>query len=94
MSRMQCAAFVRWIDTSSRTLPPRGYEQAYGIWNGVDFLPVLEKELGLTEASIAVYEVCNDALALCVHVDCQIFHTEFSILLYMYYACMYMYMYT
>ena len=38
-------------------LPLHGYEQAYGIWNGKDYLPVLEKELSLTECSISVYEV-------------------------------------
>ena len=54
---MQCAAFVRWIEATVARLPPRGYEQAYGIWSGEDYLPVLEKELGLTECSIAFYEV-------------------------------------
>jgi hypothetical protein len=38
-------------------LAPHGYEQAYGIWNGEDFLPVLEKELSLTEMSVSIYEV-------------------------------------
>ena len=52
-------------------LPPRGYEQSYGIWSGEDFLPVLEKELGLTEGSISFYEVSvcmkvkSIVLALC-----------------------------
>ena len=38
-------------------LPPHGYEQAYGIWSGEDFLPVLEKEFILTEMSVSIYEV-------------------------------------
>ena len=38
-------------------LAPHGYEQAYGIWNGEDFLPVLEKELCLTQMSVSIYEV-------------------------------------
>ena len=54
---VQCAAFVRWIEATVARLPPRGYEQAYGIWSGGDYLPVLEKELGLTECSISFYEV-------------------------------------
>lgn len=47
-------------------LAPRGYEQAYGIWNGEDFLPVLEKELSLTEMSVSIYEV--SALHQCISV--------------------------
>ena len=56
-SLIQCSAIVRWIDGTVMRLAPHGYEQAYGIWNGEDFLPVLEKELSLTVMSVSIYEV-------------------------------------
>ena len=54
---LQCAAVLRWIEDTSKTLPARGYEQAYGIWSGEAFLPILERHLGVTESTLSLYKV-------------------------------------
>ncbi len=44
---------------TSETLPARGYEQAYGVWGGGDFLPVLEREMGVTDSTLTLYKVSS-----------------------------------
>jgi len=50
-------AVLRWIDESSHNLPSRDYEQTYGIWTGSDYIPVLERQLGITAATLHMYQV-------------------------------------
>ena len=48
---------IRWIGKAAETLPARGYEQAYGVWPGKDFVLILDKEFGLTEVTLESYMV-------------------------------------
>ena len=63
-SSLQIKAIIRWVDITAKTLPARGYEQAYGVWNGQDFLPVLDKEFGINPLTLTTYKVliCRDDL--------------------------------
>ena len=50
-------AIMRWIERTAETLPAKGYEQAFGVWSGTDFLPILDKEFGVNESTLQTYKV-------------------------------------
>ena len=75
---LQCTAVIRWIEATSETLPARGYEQAYGIWNGKDFLPILEKHLGITAITLEMYKVFKNSKTPCVKVGKCGYHSKMN----------------
>ncbi len=46
-----------WITQNGQTLPEKGYEQAFGVWSGQKFLPILNSSFGVTEKSLVLYKV-------------------------------------
>jgi len=56
---VQIKAILRWIRNQVETLPAKGYEQAFGVWSGQDFLPILDKDFGISESTLQLYKVWN-----------------------------------
>lgn len=54
---VQVKAILRWISVTSETLPSRGYEQAFGVWTGKDFLTILDQHFGINEGTLQLYKV-------------------------------------
>ena len=44
------------MESVAKTLPKRGYEQACGIWNGQDYIPIL-RQMGITVMTFEIISV-------------------------------------
>ena len=55
------------MDMIAETLPARGYEQAYGVWTGQEFVHIMDTHMSITGSSLLLYKVC---VHVCVHVMC------------------------
>lgn len=53
---LKVEAIAGWMESVAKTLPKRGYEQACGIWNGQDYIPIL-RQMGITVMTFEIISV-------------------------------------
>ena len=62
-SCLKVEAIAGWMESVAKTLPKRGYEQACGIWNGHDYIPIL-RQMGITVMTFEIILVSTIPLTV------------------------------
>ena len=60
---LKVEAIAGWMESVAKTLPKRGYEQACGIWNGHDYIPIL-RQMGITVMTFEIILVSTIPLTV------------------------------